>query len=82
MKLGMWFKIIIAVTLTFSLAENVILTTQNNQISSDLCYSIKTNRILMEGFINLSDNYNIEIKTDNFYEALEIIEERSWMECK
>ena len=54
-------------------------TTSCHQSRSDLCYSLKVNRIMLEDY---KDKYGIIDGIEKFESALIIIENRNWMECE
>lgn len=55
-----------------------VMESDNLQLRSDLCYSLKTNRILMEGFIDVTGD-TPEIQRLN--KSLIKMEKDNWMEC-
>jgi len=63
----------------------IFLLNQNEDIKSDLCYSLKTNRVVMDGFVDVINKFGEgeeEFNAGLFYYELEQMEERNWMECE
>jgi len=75
--------IILAIVLLADAFLLVGVLQNQKQIESDLCYSLKINRIFGEGYEYILERLGEKTEPmDEFYLALEIMEERNWMGCR
>ncbi len=59
--------------------EGRIKTTSCHQSRSDLCYSLKVNRMMLEDY---KEKYGMIDGMKKFEDSLTILENRNWMECE
>ena len=87
MKAPTIISIVLAIVLILSLIGFSSTVKENQRLESDLCYSIKTNRIIADGYIELLGELNLDEKEieevrEGFYYNLELFEDGNWMGCE
>lgn len=70
--------IILIVSCILLMGLSIFLTNQYEKSQSDLCYSLKVNRIMVDGW---KEKFGETEGMDKFYSSLKIMEERNWMGC-
>jgi len=76
--------VILIIFIIFLLISIFYFSSKIQKIESDLCYSLKVNRIFFEGIKdNIDSNltYNNDI-FNKFESNLQILENRNWMGCE